>query len=558
MSYGNQWTEINLNSKKNTLIVGKNGSGKSTMLDALSFVLFGKPYRNINKPQLINSITDKNMLVELTFSIGKKHYNIRRGIKPAIFEIYIDDVMVNQNSLTKDYQSYLENNILKLNYKSFCQIVVLGSSNYIPFMQLTANARRLIIEDLLDLQVFSSMNVLLKERLGENKDEVILNDQDIKIIQSNIDLHTSHLKSIQTDQKTQAELINEKIKTSNSLIKSHNKELSNLQTESTNLQTQLDKFIKDHDKLQELNTYLIKIENQRNKIDKEISFYENSCSCPTCKQDIAENHKQQIIKKCKSNLAKLKKNEQTAVNIQQRIQKKYKEKNEISDKVIQNSKKQSEIKTEIYVQTQLLESYKSDLDNIQQKISDLDTSKKDELINSLIGKKEQKKVLIEKREVLSIASQLLKDGGIKTLIIKQYIPVINKIINQYLNHMNFFVEFNLDDNFQETIKSRHRDEFSYNSFSEGEKSRINLAILFAWRAVAKMRNTSSTNLLVFDEIFDSSLDTDGTDDFMKILNTLTGDTNVFIISHKTDNLSDRFDTILKFEKYKNFSRLEVV
>jgi DNA repair exonuclease SbcCD ATPase subunit len=558
MSYGNSWTEINLNTKKNTLIIGKNGSGKSTLLDALTFALFGKPYRNINKPQLVNSIIDKNTLVELNFTIGKKKYLIRRGIKPVVFEIYCNGDLIKQDSLSKDYQIYLENNILKLNYKSFCQIVVLGSANYIPFMQLTANARRTIIEDLLDLQVFSSMNVILKERVNDNKDQLLDLEQEIKVVQSNLELHEKHIKASLQDRKEKLHSYKEKIKVEKEEISTLNKEKATHEHELKNYKKQLEALNKFEFKKEEIETFINKCNSTLKKLNKEKEFYNTSCSCPTCKQEISEKHKISFLAKCEKTIDKVEEKLSEINKKSETVNKKLAEKEQIHVVEKQVKKLITDVETKIHIKNTLIDSYNNECEELKNKDTSEQISTKAQFEEKLSEYKESKKKLIELKEILTIASQLLKDGGIKTVIIKQYIPIINKIINQYLNHMNFFIEFNLDDNFDEVIKSRHRDEFSYNSFSEGEKSRINLAILFAWRAIAKMRNTASTNLLIFDEIFDSSLDNDGTDDFMKILNTLTGDTNVFIISHKTDNVSDKFDTILKFDKVRNFSKMEIL
>lgn len=557
MSYGNTWTEINLNDNKNTLIVGKNGSGKSTFLDALTFVLYGKPFRNINKPQLVNSINDKNMLVEIDFSIGKKHYTIKRGIKPNIFDIMIDGELLKQDSLIKDYQSILENEILKINYKSFCQIVVLGSGNYTPFMDLPAAARRNIIEDLLDLQVFSSMNILLKDRVQGNKEELEQVENDIKIVNSNLNLHEEHINSLKKDISKEAK----------ELIKSADRE----KQKSIKIEEQIEKLSKSKlelvektENLNDLNKKLYDITEACNRKVKEIEilnkqkvFYEKSCSCPTCKQDIEEQFKLKMIESFNKSIEKANGNIDLGKKSIKKIQDKLSKLQKLTDEINEISNKINKLNMEKMTAIQLMNNFVESHVKLMNKMENIDYSKQEELTMKLLNHKNSKQKLIESKEVLSVASQLLKDGGIKTLIIKQYIPVMNKIINQYLNHMNFFIEFTLDENFTEIIKSRHRDDFSYSSFSEGEKARINLAILFAWRTIAKMRNTSNTNILVFDEIFDGSLDNDGTDDFMKILHTLSPDTNVFIISHKVDNISDKFQKILKFEKYKNFSQMEV-
>ena len=556
MSYGNQWTEIDLNKNKNTLIVGKNGSGKSTFLDALTFALFGKPFRNINKPQLINSIIDKNMLVEIEFKIGKKSYRVKRGMKPNIFDIYLDGELLKQDSLVRDYQSILENDILKINYKSFCQIVVLGSGNYVPFMQLPAAARRNIIEDLLDLQVFSTMNVILKERSQTNREELDRTDQEIKTIDSNLELHEEHIKSIKRDLKKEAKELDVKIDEALSKIKEAETQLLKSTKQREHLENKIKGFNKYTTRKNEIIQACKKMDSNKATAEKQKKFYVDSCNCPTCKQEIDEKFKEKMINSFDKTIAKCDKNLEIGKESIKKLDEKLDEKELLSEELSEIINHIVDLSTKLFANKQLHKTYMESKAKLINKIGDIDYTKKEELEEKLKAFKESKKKLVEHREILSIASQLLKDGGIKTLIIRQYIPIMNKIINQYLNHMNFFIEFNLDENFNEVIKSRHRDDFSYSSFSEGEKARINLAILFAWRAIAKMRNTSSTNILVFDEIFDGSLDNDGTDDFMKILQQIVGDTNVFIISHKVDAISDKFSSVLRFDKVKNFSRCE--
>lgn len=559
MSFGNQWTEISLNTNKNSLIVGKNGSGKSSsILDSITFALYGKPYRNINKPQLINSITDKNMLVEIEFEIGKKQYLIRRGIKPAIFEIFVNGEIVKQDSLTKDYQTYLENNILKINYKSFCQIVILGASDYVPFMQLPAHSRRLIIEDLLDLQVFSSMNTILKERINENKEELIAIDHNIKVVQSNITLHENHIKLVETDLKEQYKILKQKIANEVSKSKEAKLEYAKLEKERLKLSKEVNSYDKFVEKLNSVNESCKQLESKKISYNKQKEFYLDSCNCPTCKQEIEDKFKKAILEKCDKTIIQIDKNLSVGYSKIEQLKEKIKQRDLISNQINVIVAEQSSLNQTIYSSELLYNNYVEEQVKLINKVNLQQVEQKVELENNLKSAKEYKRKFNDEKEVLMVASQLLKDGGIKTLVIKQYIPVMNKIINQYLNHMNFFVDFTLDDNFDESIKSRNRDDFSYNSFSEGEKFRINLAILFAWRAIAKMRNTAATNILIFDEIADGSLDNDGTDDFMKILNSLTADTNIFIISHQTDNTSDKFDRILKFEKRKNFSFMETL
>ena len=558
LSYGNTWTEIQLNSNKNTLIVGKNGVGKSTFLDAITFALYGKAFRNINKPQLINTITNRSLVVEIEFTIGKKEYKIVRGIKPNIFDIFVDDVLVKQDSFSKDYQEYLENAILKINYKSFCQIVVLGSGNYTPFMQLPAYGRRLIVEDLLDLSVFSTMNILLKEYVQSNKEDITANESDIKMLESNIAIINDHIKNIERDIKKEDKEYKNKIQTLRKEVMLLEKKLTKAADSISSEIKKLDTLKKYEFQHQLVIDSIEKLKKNIEKYKKQIDFYEKSCSCPTCKQNIDQQFKELTVQNAKKSIEKIDKNIELGNNKLEKLNIKVQERLSVAENLSSINLQFSELKTDKYAKETLINTYIQECAQLLQKFSDIDKSKKETLLTDCESAKVRKQELLEKRELLGVAGQLLKDGGIKTLIIKQYVPVMNKIINSYLAHMNFFIDFNLNENFEEVIKSRNRDDFSYASFSEGEKARINLAILFAWRAIAKMRNSSSTNLLIFDEIFDSSLDMDGTDDFMKILNSVSGDTNTFIISHKVDNISDKFEKIIKFEKVKNFSRMEIL
>jgi ATPase involved in DNA repair len=558
LSYGNYWTEIDLNTKSNTLIVGANGSGKSTFLDAISYVLFGRAYRDINKPDLINSINSKNTLVEIEFTIGKKAYKIRRGMKPNIFEIFIDGEMLKQDSLSKDTQAFLENNILKINHKSFGQIVILGSANYVPFMQLSTGDRRKVIEDLLDLQVFSAMNQLLKERIVENKDLLTSCEYNIKLIESSLKLHNEHLKDITKDIKEQKKELTARIAEEKKNYKQAKHDHALVMKEAESIDNKLKKYRLVEVEIEKITLALQKLDKQRLNINKQIDFYNVSCKCNTCKQSIDEAFKEKFFKEAKDKLDKIMTNEKLGKQKIKQLEKKFAGEDELEAQREKLSGQLLKKAMEVSSIQMLINSFENDLAKLTDKLEAVDTSKKKEFEKGLVQANKEREELIEQKEVLSVASQLLKDGGIKTLIIRQYIPVMNKIINQYLAHMNHFIEFSLDENFNETVKARHFDARPYAAFSQGEKARIDLSILFSWRAIAKMRNTAATNLLIFDEIFDGSLDVDGLDDFMKILNTLVGDTNVFIISHKTDNISDRFDHILKFEQKKNFSKMEIL
>lgn len=556
LSTGNYPTEINLSGESNTLVVGTNGAGKSTMLDALCFVLFGKAFRNINKPQLINSINQKECLVECEFSIGKREYKILRGIKPAVFEIYLDGILINQEAASKDYQEILEKQILKLNYKSFTQIVILGSASFVPFMQLSASDRRAIIEDLLDIQIFSTMNTILKDKVALNKEEIQTNKHNIELTQTKYDLQKEHIDKLN---KSNEDSINEKKQQIDSAkldIENTQKIIEQISLEIGELtQSILDKdtIEKKHKKLFQFET---QIETNLTSYKKNLKFYHEKDDCPTCQQLINEEFKDKQIK-CLED--KIKKSEDGLQKLNVEIddqQTKLNHIKKISD-VIQLKNVQIASNTMTVVETtkhidRLTKEYLS-LSNAKEDLIN-ETIKLDQLNSELSSFEEKKKELIQQKTYYETASLLLKDTGIKTKIIKQYLPIINKLVNKYLASLDFFVNFNLDESFKETIKSRHRDEFSYSSFSEGEKQRIDMALMLTWRAIAKLKNSANTNLLILDEVFDSSLDTNGTEYLMQILNMLE-DVNLFVISHKGDILQDKFRNVIRFEKINNFSRI---
>ncbi len=557
LSTGNQFTELDLNRSRSTLVVGENGAGKSTFIEALTFALYGKPFRNINKPQLINTITNKNLLVELEFSIGKKDYMIRRGIKPNVFEIYQGGHMLNQSADAREYQEMLEKQILKLNFKSFSQIVVLGSANYVPFMQLQSTHRRGVVEDLLDIQIFSVMNSILKEKVSANKNELIDIDQQIALCEQKIELHKKHVDSMRANNE---ELIEQK----KQKIREHNEAVDALTIDTDALLEKVEKLnaeVSDETRVLGRKSKLVQMEStfedKIRKLKREVAFYHDHDNCPTCKQGIDHDFKTQTISK----------REQKSVELSQGLTKLGEEIESTNKRIEEIAKLNAQItklNNQISTNNQHISYYRRYISDLNAEIVDLEqqsvkirtdvdeTSKFESELKALGVLKEK---VSKRKAVLDVSAHLLKDTGIKTKIIKQYVPVMNKLINKYLAAMDFFVNFELDESFNETIKSRFRDDFSYASFSEGEKMRIDLALMFTWRAIAKLRNSASTNLLIMDEVFDSSLDSAGTEEFLKILQSLTQDTNTFIISHKGDQLFDKFHSVIKFEKHSNFSRI---
>ena len=557
LSTGDVWTEINFTKSKSTLIVGENGAGKSTILDAVCFGLFGKPFRKINKPQLVNSINRKGMLIELEFKIGSREYLIRRGQKPSVFEILQDGNIINQNSEAREYQDYLESNILKLNFKSFQQIVILGSASFTPFMQLPASHRREIIEDLLDIQIFSTMNSLLKDKITLNRTSLYQVDYEIKGAAEKIELYKKHIESLKQNNDqiiTQKQLQLEELGTQ---IDFANSGIVGIQA---NIET-LNQSIEDYDKVFSRSNKVAQLtrqlDNKLERIKKELDFFYESDDCPTCRQGIAHQHKSEIVEKNHKQVSEIEEGKQKIQTEAAAIEARLNEIAEVNKQISALNREVTDINIQIRMWTSLCESIRKEITSLQTNNTQINTNTEElkvlkEQLKAAIQSKEE---LVSEKAVLDVASVLLKDSGVKTKIIKQYIPVINKLVNKYLAAMDFFVAFELNENFEETIKSRHRDDFSYESFSEGEKMRIDLALLFTWRAVSKLCNSASTNLLIMDEVFDSSLDNNGTEEFLKIISTLTTDTNLFIISHKGDQLFDKFHSLIKFEKHRNFSRI---
>ena len=555
LSTGNAFTEIDLNKQKTTLVVGENGAGKSTMLDALSFALFNKPFRKVNKPQLLNSINKKDLVVEIEFRIGSNYYKIVRGVKPSVFEIYQNDKLLNQNAESKDYQEVLEKQILKINHKSFCQVVILGSASFVPFMQLPAAHRREIIEDLLDLQIFTTMNSLLKDKIADNITKLGKVESDKRLYQDRVKLTKEHLESIRKsnenviqEKKDGITNIEQKIADSEELLKHHTDAINALKEQWKSY----DAFSTRGQKLYQLELQLAK---KLEQIQKSVEFFATHDNCPTCKQDIDHKFKHETIDQRNVQLQEI----NTALEKLSVERASWNEKNkqydQIRDDMYEHNMKISSFNNQIKMYNDNVKQLEKEIIKLMEQHENVDTKKIEELEQLLVQVESDFNALQEDKITLSVASTILKDGGIKSKIIKQYIPIINKFINKYLSAMDFFVNFELNEEFNETIKSRFRDDFSYSSFSEGEKMRINLAILFTWRSVSKLRNSINTNLLIMDEVFDSSLDSNGTEEFMKILNTITTDTNTFIISHKTDQLYDKFEQVIKFEKHKNFSRV---
>ena len=556
LSTGNYWTEIALDRTSHTLVVGNNGSGKSTMLDGLTFALFGKAFRDINKPQLLNSINLKDCIVEVSFEIGNKSYRVARGLKPNLFEIYCDNVLVNQDAASRDYQEYLEKFILKLNYKSFTQIVILGSASFVPFMQLSTADRRSIIEDLLDIQIFSTMNTVLKDNLSINKTELLDNKYSFEKKTESYQIQEAHIQKNSRDNDHRIKELNADIKKSLIQIETLNAKTAQVLIDIKELQTQIQNKTEIENRVKKLNQYEGQIQNNLSTANKHLEFFNTSDDCPTCKQKIEDSFKQEQIKELQE---KIKQNK-TGLTVAEQKAEEYQEKLDFIQSVLNSIQRQQ---IDVNTNNTSVTSINAYINSLNKQIADFNTVKEDliqetENLNNLKEELKQlddtKRELIDTKSYYEVASTLLKDTGIKTRIIKQYIPIINKTVNKYLAALDFFVNFNLDETFKETIKSRHRDDFSYASFSEGEKQRIDMALMLTWRHVAKMKNSTNTNLLILDEVFDSSLDANGTEYLMSILHLLS-DTNLFVISHKGDILQDKFRSVIGFEKINNFSRM---
>jgi DNA repair exonuclease SbcCD ATPase subunit len=555
LSTGNHFTEVQLDRSPNTLIVGNNGAGKSTILDALTFALFGKPFRKISKGQLINSINGGGALVEVEFSIGRKDYLVRRGIKKNIFEIELNGSTIDENANIRDQQEMLEKTILKLNYKAFTQVVILGSASFTPFMQLSASNRREVIENLLDIEIFSIMNSLLKTKQNKLKTDLEQCQYQLDISKEKYRLQNEYLETLKTDNETKRKESQVEITKSEAAIATHEAKVEELSEQIGALQQQIIDKAKTEKLQSDLGSMRTKLNRTIKKYKEEIDFYEENEHCPTCDQHIDDNFKVGKVSEYGDKIVEVE-------GALPQLKDKLAETQERLDAISDIQREISSMNSDISVEQSSINGLQKYITQMQKQLSNLlkqdsvaDEDKIAELTDAIKVLSTAKEKLIGQQYVNNYAATLLKDTGIKTKIIRQYLPIINKLVNKYLSSMDFFVQFELDEAFNETIKSRHRDDFSYDSFSEGEKMRIDLSLLFTWRAVAKMKNSINTNLLVLDEVFDSSLDGGGTDEFMKILNTISNDTNVFVISHKGDQLFDKFHSVIQFEKVKNYSRI---
>ena len=558
LSTGNQFIEIQLDKSPTTLIVGENGAGKSTILDVLCFGLFGKPFRGINKAQLVNSINNSSTIIEIEFTIGTRNYKVVRGIKPNKFEIYQNDKMMNLEANVRDYQKILEQQILKLNYRSFTQVVILGSSTFVPFMQLKARHRREVVEEILDIQIFSIMNLLARQKTKELTEEIREVDYNYDITTEKIELQENYIEDIK---KNKDDIIVEKT----NLLTSNEEEISDRKTEQKNLTETNEKLLSsiiDEDKAiskrDKLKDFRFSLKDKHSRESALITFFEENDECPTCEQHIDEEFKKEKIKQNQTSVKELDDGLNKLSDEMKKIEAVIKEHKNTAKSIRENDIALAKITSGITQLEKFNTKLKIEIDSLSKgSISDADTEKLKNLKDTFAKIDEQRKHLKEEKSYIDAIRLILQDTGIKTKIIKQYLPVMNNLINKYLKAMDFFCKFTLDENFNEEIKSRYRDDFSYYNLSEGERLRIDLALLFAWREVAKLKNSVSCNLLILDEVFDSSLDAAGTEEFMKLLKTFTsGNSNIFVISHKTDHLADKFHNHFVFMKKNNFSRIK--
>lgn len=555
LSTGNAWTTIQLNRDKSTLIIGENGAGKSTILDSISFALYGKAFRKINKPQLMNSINQRDLMVEVYFTSNGTEFIIKRGMKPTIFEIWKNGELLNQDASARDYQAYLEESVLKMNYKSFGQVVVLGSSTFVPFMQLPAFHRREVIEDLLDIQIFSTMSNLLKEKVNLNKAALVDVKYQIDIVKNKIESAKEHNESIRRLKEDEVSRIKQKMREQIEFIEGEESRSEELDEEITTLIGTISDKADVKSKFDQFKVLKADLNSKMATLHKDVKFYHAHDNCPTCRQGIEHDFKVSTIGEKSGKISEI---ENALLVLEGKIDKvsnRIDEISEVETKLHRLNLNRTEHTANIRIAKSTLVGLKKELDEAEKDAGEIDTTKIATFREELRSYMEEQKSLSEDKETLAVVGSMLKDGGIKTRIIKQYVPIMNKLINKYLAAMEFFVDFQLDENFNEKILSRFRDEFSYASFSEGEKLRIDLALMFTWRAVSRLRNSVTTNLLIMDEVLDGSLDQAGTDEFLKIVNEITADSNVFIISHKGDSLHDKFDHTIKFEKKKNFSQI---
>ena len=557
LSTGQQFIEIQLDRSSKTLVVGENGAGKSTMLDALCFGLFQRAFRNIKKDQMVNSINEKDCVVEVEFVVGQNEYKIVRGIKPNKFEIWCNGIMLNQDAAVRDYQKHLEQTILKLNFRSFTQVVILGNASFVPFMQLRPEYRRQVVEEILDIEIFSKMNFIFKDKV-KNQDELIKQaDFNCQLIDGKIDSQKKHIEDMSGNNQQLIEKKKLEIQKAETDIDNYKLDIDRVSAEKTALQNEILDETKINNKYKQLHNVEAKLENTCSKHKKDLQFFETHNDCPTCQQSIDEAFKSTMIDKKKNKVVEV---ESAMSQLVKEITATEQRLHSINETMV--AIREKELLVNRY-ETSISEIQKY-MTNKQNEVDELEddkfttgaaTGKLEELQEQLTEAESAKVKQKEQKTYLDTARYLMQDTGIKTKIIKQYLPIMNQFINKNLADMDFFVNFTLNEEFKETIKSRHRDEFNYHSFSEGEKLRIDLSILFTWREIAKLKNSTNTNLLILDEVFDSSLDSSGTDEFMRILTNKLAKENVFVISHKGDTLLDKFPSILKFEKYKNFTRM---
>ena len=557
LSTGQQFIEIQLDRSSKTLVVGENGAGKSTMLDALCFGLFQRAFRNIKKEQMVNSINEKDCVVEVEFIIGQNEYKIVRGIKPNIFEIWCNNVMLNQDAAVRDYQKHLESTILKLNFRSFTQVVILGNASFVPFMQLRARHRRQVVEEILDIEIFSKMNLMFREK-QKLQDEVIKqSDFNCQLIDGKIDSQKKHIEDMSGNNQQLIEKKQIEIRQAQTDIDNYKLDVDKVNKEKVELQNEILDETKINNKYKQLHNMEAKLENTCSKHKKDLEFFETHNDCPTCQQAIDEAFKSTMIDKKKNKVVEINSAMSQLVKEIEGVEYRLNDINKTMVAIREKELLLNRYETSISEIQRYMANKQNEVDELEDDkfTTGAATGKLEELQEQLTEAESAKVKQKEQKTYLDTARYLMQDTGIKTKIIKQYLPIMNQFINKNLADMDFFVNFTLDDEFNETIKSRYRDEFNYHSFSEGEKLRIDLAILFTWREIAKLKNSTNTNLLILDEIFDSSLDASGTDEFMRILTNKLAKENVFVISHKGDTLLDKFPSILKFEKYKNFTRM---